>query len=1124
MSLWRYVSIREDVFDRSMDENVAPALSDVVLGRAHELYKNPELFISITHVTETIRRIVDEVLNAFASGTGKAIILPSTFGGGKTHIMILLYHLVNNPALLTSILGEEAKSRQSVLGDVQVVVIDGMDKRLAPSPVEPLEENGLQIKTLWGYLAYKLGAYDKVKIHEENLMSPEKSTLTEIFEGKKVLLLIDEIGIYYNRLHSSASQVLTNYSNQVVVFLRVLSEIVRNKNVVLILSIPAEPRERGLEAETGYEDFIDKIEKEVGRSALIVGKPITTDEDFVGILRKRLFSRIDPAGIQLAKNKLRSIHVDYLNHIKDVSGEVEKYYPFHPLFILALREIVEKNKDLQKTRDALKIARKVLRNLYMTSKTKDLMLIMPSDMDLREEEIRVKIITHRYIGFDLVIHKIIKKIDEIPVEEGINKEVFRDLAYRLAIYVFLRTYIYDPYLEPRSEYPSKVEVVTGIYDPERYEQFLISPIIASELLDRLASGSVDYRIPHLYSRDGYYWVTRLLDIGEQIEKEAEKVEDLQAKKLIIEEINELYTKPYERDQEAKPTTLDDKPEVLLDLKLSEEDVSRYKLYIIVPPLDNIKEECITHGDIYELIYYRQSGNQKTMRRYSNTIALLLSNDKTAWERIIKLAKKMEACNRLQKRISEEYKKDEKIARILREELKKFKDDFEKSLKYNLVAQYFNFIAYPTRKDGTKRVCVEFIKTRAQKTIVELAEDALREAGKIVEKKNLTFDLLVSILSETLEKEIKWTREEKVGDLINAFFENPAYPMILPSDIKKMLLSGLENLKIGVMREGKVYFKKVKNDPRIPEIKELRDTDVIIPPEKAAEEQIKELSNIEELVEGDTIIRRYYVAIFGEKEIPIKDIKNAYPGEYVKVFINSEIELREEKYKRGFILNIEPSFFELKQDEAPEKLDVKVNIRRLGDYNEVITLKPDVGEVTPARGVPDFAAVWVLPVPREPGEYTYVIHAEGRELKREANLKIIVKKGLLCKAEPSDKIVVLTIENDIEAIALASFLDAVNTSIQGAKVINKCELRTVFYDEKARELEKLINVSLENVAISDFVAVVKALSSAFGLTAKIICRGGFKLEIRGDGRVVNIENIKKLHDDIKKRNIEVKYCW
>jgi predicted AAA+ superfamily ATPase len=258
MSLLKYISTRKDVFDRSLDEFLAPSLSEVVFGKAHRMYVDPEEFVSITYLTSTIKKIVNEVINAFMAGSGKVILLPSAYGGGKTHIMILLYHIARKPSLLSKLLGEQREQEHRALEGVNIIVIDGMDKRTAPSPLpdEVLEEGDVKVRTLWGYVAYKLNAYSKVRWYDETLISPEKFTLSEVFSGKKVLVLIDELGTYYKRLSEAPPEVaerLRGYPRQVAVFLRALSEIVKDNSVVVIMSIPAEPTERGFEPEPGYK-------------------------------------------------------------------------------------------------------------------------------------------------------------------------------------------------------------------------------------------------------------------------------------------------------------------------------------------------------------------------------------------------------------------------------------------------------------------------------------------------------------------------------------------------------------------------------------------------------------------------------------------------------------------------------------------------------------------------------------------------------------------------------------------------------------------------------------------------------------------------------------------------------
>ncbi|MCC6018921.1 MAG: ATP-binding protein [Candidatus Verstraetearchaeota archaeon] len=1124
MSLWKYVSIRDDVFDKTLDEAVAPSLSEVMFGTANKIYVDPEEFINITHLADTLKKLVNEVTEAFVTRTGKVIMLPSMFGGGKTHAMILLYHLIKKPNLLSRILGEQAEVRQRALEDVNIIVIDGMDKRTAPSPLptEILEEGGVKIKTLWGYLAHKLNAYEKVREYDNALTSPEKRTLSEVLSGKKVLVLIDELSVYYNRLsrvpQPESAEVLRKYADQVIIFLRMLSESAKENNVVVIISIPAEPTERELEAEPGYEDFVRKIEREIPRLAIRAEKPIATNEDFASVLKKRLFNKIDSTGLRLVGRRLKNLYAEHPSLIKDVYDELERYYPFHPLFIATLREVVEKNKDLQKTRDALRIARKVVRNLY--GKAHEISLIMPMDIDLRIEEVRVKIITERYSGFDIVVSKIINKAKEIPVEEGMNPDVYRNLAYKLALYVFLRTYVYDPHLEPRSEFPSKSEVITGVYDPARYEQYLISPVVVSELLDKLSSGNIEYRVPHLYGRDGYYWVTRLLDIRERVEKEAEKVEETSAMQCILEEVEALYMKPYEGREEVKATVFSPKPMALLKPALLEKDAAEYTLIVIVTPLEDLKEGAYASGDMYDTVYYKLSGRQKAIRRYANTVAVLFSNRMNMWKDIIKTAKMIIACEKLMDAIRREYT-DERVVKILRDELRDMKNGLSKNLKYKLVARYFNLIAYPTVEKGANIVQVERVDV-AGRTLIELAEGALKRAGKILEEKYAKqFEVLVSIL-EGRRQEVKWTKKMKVSDVINAFFENSAFPMIPPQNIREAILSGLKDLKVGVVRDGKVYFKGVRG---VKVLSELEDTDIVIPQEEAAEEQIGELSKIEEEVVGDLIVRRYYVAVYGGREIPVKELKSKYPDNYVKIFVDSSVELREEKMRRGFDLEVERKEMELKLEEAPESISTKVLIKRVGTFENEIILKPQIGEIKPSSGIPDFEAVWTIPVPKEPGEYTYVLsgNAKGTDLIRSVEIKLILKRGLRCKPEPPEKISEIRIEGDVEAAALIDFLRSVGRSVQGSKVIRQCSMRTEFFEKKPSEPEKSINIRFKNVTIDDVATVARALKSAFGVTASIKCEQ-LQLEVIGEGKVIDMSDILSADKNIKQRPVKIEYYW
>src|SRR5947209_12561091 len=79
----------------------AADLYDVVMGKACPIYQDPYDFFSFTYPTFNLRELAKDVLLRLAGRNEKAIRqLELTYGGGKTHTLIALYHLVDDPANL----------------------------------------------------------------------------------------------------------------------------------------------------------------------------------------------------------------------------------------------------------------------------------------------------------------------------------------------------------------------------------------------------------------------------------------------------------------------------------------------------------------------------------------------------------------------------------------------------------------------------------------------------------------------------------------------------------------------------------------------------------------------------------------------------------------------------------------------------------------------------------------------------------------------------------------------------------------------------------------------------------------------------------------------------------------
>jgi predicted AAA+ superfamily ATPase len=77
------------------DRDFAAQLDKVVQGdAAYETYTDAELFFSLTYPTSGLKELIEAVFGHLTGRGGSAILRAQTsFGGGKTHSLIALYHL-----------------------------------------------------------------------------------------------------------------------------------------------------------------------------------------------------------------------------------------------------------------------------------------------------------------------------------------------------------------------------------------------------------------------------------------------------------------------------------------------------------------------------------------------------------------------------------------------------------------------------------------------------------------------------------------------------------------------------------------------------------------------------------------------------------------------------------------------------------------------------------------------------------------------------------------------------------------------------------------------------------------------------------------------------------------------
>jgi len=73
----------------------AADLAQVLSGKAEAEYQDPAEFFARTYLTEGMRLLLISALRRVAGTGGEPVVqLKTAFGGGKTHTMLALYHLL----------------------------------------------------------------------------------------------------------------------------------------------------------------------------------------------------------------------------------------------------------------------------------------------------------------------------------------------------------------------------------------------------------------------------------------------------------------------------------------------------------------------------------------------------------------------------------------------------------------------------------------------------------------------------------------------------------------------------------------------------------------------------------------------------------------------------------------------------------------------------------------------------------------------------------------------------------------------------------------------------------------------------------------------------------------------
>ena len=692
MEVWKSCEFSDEITSGNLDvSKFAVELHNILDGDADKSYLDPKLFLDNTYLTDSMELILKDSLLRLKDGKGQPVhVLDTSFGGGKTHSLVLLYHIFKNKELGTKyILNYDFKKQYNI-----DKVPDGL--------LACIDCRRITKKTLWGEIANSLKKYDAFKKYDDSKIPPDNiGDIKALFE-KPVLLMIDELPHYL--LSASATKVGdTNLSTLTIKFLMdLISVISSTKNSRLLLTL------------TGRQQLYEKFTNEITQKLRVKPDSYTVDDqsrmlkeslsrqvkflapisdkDIYKVITTRLVKKID----NTAKNQTVKQYSEYYME-KDLSdlnykNKMSSAYPFHPFLIDTLYERVSSIDEFNKTRGVLRFLAIILSNVYKKKEKCD--IVGTPEVDLSISEIAEELTTKINRDFrELISSDCIRKA----------KDLDANMNVKLAEKISRTTYLYSLINATR---------VSGI-TPRELKLAVCKPGIDPSLVDKTLE-TIENEFWYIQKIRGGYFFQQKPNLNKVIHQYFRDVSPKQIKEKIHKTLSGSDILP------VKPGY---QPAIWDENYLDEND----KIRIFVLDYDQIVDDDETAIKKFDQLLTENSSGG--IRQKQNTIVMLYA-DKNGIDSLKYKARMVIAI--------EETKKDDSIQqdKANLESITSRLESAKADLK-NEIINVYSKIAYPDLP--TSRIDQISPLDSRYNTITEMVEELLLKKGKLI--KSLNFEAI-----------------------------------------------------------------------------------------------------------------------------------------------------------------------------------------------------------------------------------------------------------------------------------------------------------------------------------------------------------------------------------------------
>ncbi len=723
-NVWEVCKFSDEIVYGKLDvSKFAVELHSVLDGSADKTYTDPKLFLNSTFLTSNAKLILKDALVRVSKGEGQPVyIIDTEFGGGKTHTLVLLYHIFKNEKLAKEYIKQYGLDEEYGILEAPQANIVAIDCRR------------LRKKTLWGEVADSLGMYNEIKEFDENRQQIRNIEQIKSFFSGPTLLLIDELPHYLLGADAEKIGNITLADLTMAFVMNLISAVAASRNTILIMTLTAKQQlyenytakiKSSIKSKT-FDDFrVDRIVDgfKEGLSRQVQFKTPVDRKEIYDVIRTRLVRSINENEKNKVINDFYNYYVDKgISADPDLKNNMRKAYPLHSFLLDVLYERVASIDKFNKTRGILRLLALVLHNIY--KKQDECKLVSTSDIQLYDTEIAEEL-TSRIdrADFKTVIESdCIKK--SRTLDEKRNIKIFERIARTIYLYSMIGT-----------------TKVSGI-KPNDISIAVCQPGIDPSLIDEA-----------LNQMDKTFWYLRKNGVEYYFDKEP------QINKIIYDYMQEVN--PREIKNKIRETLESLIPErvgvsVIIWDKEKLEDNEELKIFAL-----NYEEGINDENEkelLRPLVEYKPDGG---IRNYQNTIVFVYA-DEHGIEPLIDDARMVCAIENAQK--------DERI-RSNRDNLYTIKTRSTEA-EGNLISECLNVyskVAYPYLTD-VRTATISRIETKNQ-NITESLLELLTTKGKLIAS-NLSPDVIDDFFKD----------KTKVEDIYSFFKKDKSKRFILSGKV------------------------------------------------------------------------------------------------------------------------------------------------------------------------------------------------------------------------------------------------------------------------------------------------------------------------------------------------------